>query len=131
MPDTPAEATLAEIEAARKLAERCAKRAEMELRCGNRTESPYNAARLLDEAAIALRSSLDEVAGLTRRAVSAEEDWQAAEAENERLREALERISNGEAFREQRFAEDNDAEYFLRAQRKVMLAARAALGQQP
>lgn len=43
------------------------------------------------------------------------------------LREALERFASGEAFRCQRFAEDDDAEYFLRAQRGVQAAARSAL----
>jgi hypothetical protein len=40
---------------------------------------------------------------------------------------ALEKIASGEAFREQRFAEDDDAEYFLRAQRNVQKLARATL----
>lgn len=47
--------------------------------------------------------------------------------EVERLREALESIADCSAFREQRFAEDDDADYFLRAQRKVIELARAAL----
>jgi hypothetical protein len=49
------------------------------------------------------------------------------EAPQEGWREALERIANGEAFRCQRFAEDDDAEYFLRAQRNVQQVARTAL----
>ncbi len=47
------------------------------------------------------------------------------------LREALERIASGEAFRCQRFAEDDDAEYFLRAQRDVQSFARQALSATP
>lgn len=46
---------------------------------------------------------------------------------NERLAAALEEIGNGKAFRLQRFAEDDDAEYFLRAQRQVQMFARTAL----
>ena len=45
------------------------------------------------------------------------------------LESALRRIANGEAFRCQRFAEDGDAEYFLRAQREVAAQARNVLGE--
>jgi hypothetical protein len=48
-------------------------------------------------------------------------------ADKKALEEALRSIADGEAFRMQRFAEDNDADYFLRAQRHVQLFARAAL----
>lgn len=48
-----------------------------------------------------------------------------------KMREALEQISSGEAFREMRFAEDDDTEYHLRRERKARLIARAALGEQP
>lgn len=47
--------------------------------------------------------------------------------ELERLQKALEPIASGEAFREMRFAEDSDADYFLRVQRNVVSRARTAL----
>lgn len=43
------------------------------------------------------------------------------------LYEALAKIADGSAFRHQRFAEDNDPDYFLRCQREVQKLARAAL----
>jgi hypothetical protein len=48
--------------------------------------------------------------------------------EIERLRAALKQIASGEAFRCQRFAEDDDADYFLRVQRQVQIIARQAIG---
>ena len=44
-------------------------------------------------------------------------------------RDALTSIADGEAFRMQRFAEDDDVDYFLRCQREVQKLARPAADQ--
>ena len=51
----------------------------------------------------------------------------ASEARADTLQRALEEIASGEAFRGQRFAEDDDAEYFLRVQRELVTSARSTL----
>jgi hypothetical protein len=43
------------------------------------------------------------------------------------LRKALEDIASGEAFRQQRFAEDDAEDYYLGVQRAVQTRARQAL----
>ncbi len=51
----------------------------------------------------------------------------AAEAENARLREALDKIAGGSAFDCLRYAEDDPTEYHMRRERQAMKLAYAAL----
>lgn len=68
---------------------------------------------------------------LAAAAIAAMPSLAALQAENERLRAALGNIAGGEAFREMRFAEDDDAEYHLRRERRAKLLAHAALQKAP
>ena len=84
---------------------------------------------IVDEASLARDEAgfLGSIADAIR---SFSQENRAAEAKNARLCETLEKIKSGEAFREQRFAEDDDADYFLRAQRSVQRLAAEALTQE-
>lgn len=70
-----------------------------------------------------IRADANLIAMLKSTAPALIAELEALRAENARLKIGLRSIASGEAFKGMRFAEDDDAEYYLRQQRKAMLFA--------